>query len=248
MPSVSIVPAAYRLTFGDVTTQPARETVGALVLRFIGGTANAGPETDLSGNVNVPKLDPIIRSERIVQPSGEVSPRFQTIWQQSMEAIKAAFRGQQGQITDLATIVARLEAAEQKAAAAQEVANETAAADALAKSYREPSNILSASETGTITIAAHTLHYGDGTSVSLNSGTLPGWNAGDYVQVYYDDAGREGGAVNYQGTTAEIAQQGARHIVGGVKIPQPGEPPSGGQTPPPPGYVREPISGDRGEV
>lgn len=181
-----------------------------------------------------------MRQEKIVRPGGEVSTRFQIIWQRSMEAIEDAFRGQQGQITDLATIVARLEAAEQKAAAAQEVANETAAADALAKSYREPSNILSASEAGTITIAAHTLHYGDGTSVSLNAGSLTGWNAGDYVQVYYEDAGREGGAVTYQGTTAEIAQQGARHIVGGVAIPQPGQPPSGGQTRPPPGYVPPP--------
>lgn len=240
MPSVAVAPAPYRFTFGDVTTQPARETIGALAILFTGGSVSAGPESALSGEVAVPKLDRISRQEPITNPSRTAAQRFQLIWQRTMEAIEDAFRAQQAQIADLTTIVARLEAAEEKAAAAQEVANETAAADALAQSYREPSNILSASSDGSISIAGHTLHYGDGTSVSLDAGALSGWTPGDYVQVYYDDAGREGGAVSYQGTTGQIAQQGARHIVGGVTIPQAGEPPSGGVTQPPPGYVPPP--------
>lgn len=236
MPSVSPAPAAFAIDWGAVTTKPARETVGALVLAFTGGSVSAGPSSHLSGQVTVPKLDRIMRQERIVEKEA-ASQRFQLIWQRTMEAIEAAFGGQQGQITDLATIVARLEAAEAKADAAQTQAVATATEDSLAKSFPSPTNILSAASDGTITITAHTRVYGDGTSVAVNGGSLTGWSAGQFVQVYYDDAGRAGGAVAYQGTTAVIAQGGARHIIGGVTIPLAGEAPYDGFPPFPPGYV-----------
>lgn len=236
MPSVSITPAAFLIDWGAVTTKPARETVGAMVLAFLGGAVSAGPSSNLSDSITTPKLDRIMRQERITDKD-MASQRFQAIWQKTMEAIEAAFGGQQGQITDLATIVARLEAAEAKSDAALTQSAATATEDALAKSFPTPSNILSASSSGTITITAHTRVYGDGTSVAVNGGTLTGWTPGAYVQVYYDDAGRAGGAVAYQGTTSVIAQAGARHIAGGVLIPAAGEVPSDGASPYPPGYV-----------
>lgn len=236
MPSLSVTPATYALTWGDVTTEPARETIGALVLAFIGGTVSAGPSSSFS-SVTTPKLDRIMRQEAIVETARTATRRFQTIWQHTMEAIEAAFAGQQSQITDLATIVARLEATEAQANAAQAQAAATAQADALSKSYIDPLAALTATSSGTITISAHNRVYGDGSIVSLNGGSLPGWSSGDYVQVYYDDAGRAGGTVSYQGTTGVIAQQGARHIVGGVSIPAAGEVPSEGVPSFPPGYV-----------
>jgi hypothetical protein len=235
LPSASVTPAAFVLSFGDVTTQPARETIGALVLAFTGGQANAGPSSTFN-SVNVPKLDRIMRAETIVETARNASTRFQLIWQRTMEAIEAAFAGQQGQITDLSVIVARLEAAEAQASAAQAQSAATASSDALAKSYVEGLSI-SATSAGAITISAHTRVYGDGTSVSVNGGSLTGWSQGQYVQVYYDDAGKAGGAVAYQGTTAVIAQQGARHIVAGISIPVAGSPPTEGTPPLPPGYI-----------
>jgi hypothetical protein len=232
LPSVSITPAAFAIDWGAVTTKPARETVGAMVLRFTGGSVSAGPSTNLPSNV--PKLDRIMRQENIVE-GGRASKRFQLLWQQTMAAIEYAFTGQQAQINEL--MLARIEAAEAKADAAQSQATATATEDALAKSFPSPSNILSAASNGTITIAAHTRVYGDGTSVAVNSGTVSGWTPGQFVQVYYDDAGRAGGAVAYQGTTDVIAQAGSRHIVGGVAIPLAGSPTQDGFPPFPPGYV-----------
>lgn len=237
MPSLSVTPATYVLSWGDVTTQPARESIGALVLAFTGGTAVAGPSSNLSGSVTTPKLDRIRRQEELIKPDRTAATRLQRIWQRSMEAIEQAFAGQQSQITDLSTIVARLEAAEAQAAAAQAQAASTAAADALAKSFPSPTDVLSANSAGTITITAHTRVYGDGASVAVNGGSLSGWTQGQFVQVYYDDAGRAGGTVSYQGTVDVIAQAGARHIVGGVAIPLAGEVPVDGIPPFPPGYV-----------
>lgn len=238
MPSLSVTPAAFVLSFGDVTTQPARETIGALVLAFTGGQANAGPSSTFN-SVNVPKLDSQKRQIPIADVTNGkayVTVQEQLRQQSFKEAIERAFAGQQGQITDLSVIVARLEAAEAQASAAQAQSAATASSDALAKSYVEGLSI-SATSAGAITISAHTRVYGDGTSVSVNGGSLTGWSQGQYVQVYYDDAGKAGGAVAYQGTTAVIAQQGARHIVAGIAIPVAGSPPAEGTPPLPPGYI-----------
>jgi hypothetical protein len=237
LPSVSVTPAAYAIDWGAAATQPARETGGAMILVFTGGTVSAGPSSNLSDSITTPKLDRIMRQEKIIETGGTASGRFQLIWQRTMEAIESAFTGQQGQITDLSTIVARLEAAEAKADVAVAQSAATAAEDAITKSFPSPSTILSAASDGTITISAHTRVYGDGTSVAVNAGSTSGWAQGQFVQIYYDDAGRAGGAVSYQGTTDLIAQTGARHIIGGVAIPVAGLPAQDGFPPFPPGYV-----------
>lgn len=248
MPDV-VTPARLRWTGAALIDEPAFEFLTPARLRWTGALVSDGPTSNLSDSPNIPKLD----TQKRQIPIGEVrdgkvyvTAQEQNRQQNYRDAIQDAFRGQQGQITDLATIVARLEAAEAQAAAATAQAAETAAADALARSYIEPSDVLAASSAGEITITAHTRVYGNGASVSVNGGSLSGWAPGQFVQVYYDDAGRTGGAVSYQGTTDVIAQQGARHIVGGVAIPQPGQPASSGGTAPPPGYVR-PFETDQTE-
>jgi hypothetical protein len=237
VPNFSAAPAQLVIAGGTATFVPARFSATPAQLRIVGGTARFTIGAVANDSVTTPKLDRIMRQELIVEKSLNASQRFQLIWQRTMEAIEDAFGGQQGQITDLANIVARLEATEAKADAAVAQSASTAADDALAKSYPSPSTILSATSDGTITISAHTRVYGDGTSVSVNGGSVSGWPQGQFVQIYYDDAGRAGGAVAYQGTTEVIAQAGARHIVGGVPIPLSGEPPVEGEPPYPSGYV-----------
>ncbi len=117
---------------------------------------------------------------------------------------------------------------------------------AIVNSYTDPANVLTATyanTTGTITIAAHTRVYADGTSVAVDGGTITGLTADDLYYVFYSDPTRVGGAVVYQSslTATDAAQIGGIHSVGSVTIPDatstspstgtsggaPGVPPSG---------------------
>jgi uncharacterized protein YraI len=206
-------------------------------LTLVGGTAALGPTSNLAAAITTPKLDRIRRQEHIVEADDTASLRLQLIWQRTMEAIENAFEAIDVRDDDQDTVIARLEAAEALAASAKAESAATAAEDVLVRSYPNPSAVLTASNAGGITIAAHDRVYGDGTTVAVNSGSLSGYSPGDYVQVYYDDAARAGGAVNYQGTLDLVAQSGARHIVGGAPIPLAGEPPMSGFPPFPPGFA-----------
>src|SRR6478609_8962723 len=109
MPDV-VTPAELRWSGGTVLDEPAFDFVSAAILLWTGGTITDGPSSSLSDSPTTPKLDRIQRQETIVETNRVASQRFQRIWQTTMEAIERAFSGQQGQITDLATIVARLAA------------------------------------------------------------------------------------------------------------------------------------------
>lgn len=237
MPSTTQPLAPYRIAWASPRLSPERATAGPLTLRYTLGSGTSGPGTSIADLVAAPKLDRLTRSERIVNPDFTVSLRLQTIWQRTMEAIEASFAAQGGQITDLRAILLRIEAAEQKAEVARAQAAQTARDNALETSYPDPSNVLSAGAGGSITIAAHTRVYGDGSTAPVNAGFVSGFMPGDYVTVYYVDAARTGGAVMYQATTGLVAQKDATHIVGQVTIPQAGEPDSGGTAPTPPGYT-----------
>lgn len=154
-----------------------------------------------------------------------------------MEAIEAAFASLSGQVTDLSSIVAQIQAANDLAAAANASAVSAKSTIDIANSYTDPTSVMTATNSGAITIAAHSRIYGDGTIATVNSGSLSGYISGDYVTVFYDDAARTGGAVVYQGTTSAVAQTGSRHIVGQVTIPATGEPPATGTSPTAPGFI-----------
>lgn len=236
MPETVVTPAQLRWSGGVVATTPLRIDVATASLRWTGGFIVAGPGTGTNLSVTTPKLDRIRRLERIVEPSGVAAQRFQIIWQRSMEAIEGAFAALTQQVADNTALLNEIRATQAIAQAANANAAAVQSTVSLANSYVEPSSVLSASSDGTVTIAAHSRVYGD-TSVSVDGGSISGFAEGAFVQVYYDDAAREGGAVTYQGTTALVSQEGARHIVGGVTIPATGEPPSEGSGPKPPGYV-----------
>jgi hypothetical protein len=99
---------------------------------------------------------------------------------------------------------------------------------------------ISAADVGadvTVTIGAHTRSYGDGTSVSVNGGTVTGQPFSTLVYIYYDDTALAGGAVTYAATTSQAtaAQVNGRHLVGSVTTPANGAPPEVGDNPRPPG-------------
>lgn len=235
MPEAVVTPAQLRWSGGSVSTTPLRIDVATGSVRWSGGFVIAGPGTGSSLSVTTPKLDRIMRQERIVQ--GDMpSQRFQTIWQRSMEAIERAFEALTQQVAENTAITNELRAVLAVAQAADAKATSVQTTVSLANSYVDPSSVITADSDGTITIAAHTRYYGS-TGVAVDGGTVSGFGQGEFVQVYYNDAAREGGAVTYYGTTELIAQEGATHLVGGVIIPAMGEPPAEGTSPNPPGYA-----------
>ena len=131
--------------------------------------------------------------------------------------------------------------AQTAATTANNVATTVTAANAIATSYVTGLTLM-ASDAGTnvtVTISAHTRVYGDGTSVAVNSGTVTGRPYSTTQRIYYDDAGRAGGAVTYQATTVATvaAQTGSRHSVGAVITPASAGSPVNGKAVDPPGYA-----------
>jgi hypothetical protein len=72
--------------------------------------------------------------------------------------------------------------------------------------------------TASITVQAHTLHYGFG-SVSYNGGTISGLTPDVLYYVYADDPDFEGGAVSYSASTAgtSVVANNGRYYVGAIE-------------------------------
>lgn len=221
--------------------RPVRFSYAGATLTLGAGQVDIGPNLEtglLSGTV---RLDRLMRSVLITQ-TAPPTMQFQAFWQRHCEAIEAAFRAAQSQIDTLEQVVAGLQAAQQAAAQANQGVEMLSAGISLQSSRTDPvDGLLTGTSDGTVTIAAHSRVYTTGTTettVPVDGGSVSGFAQGAYVRVYYLDAAREGGAVTYQGTTAEVTQTGDTHVVGGVTIPQIGSPPASGEGTTPPGYVR----------
>ena len=119
------------------------------------------------------------------------------------------------------------------AANAATVANAREAA--LVNSYIIPNSVLTSTPT-TISVAAHTRYYTDGTSVSVSAGSVVATSPTNVDYVSYVDTARTGGAVTYLVTLTQPTQSGNTHVVGAVTIPAAGSS-SGGVGPRKPGYV-----------
>ncbi len=183
------------------------------------------------------KLDRMQRQASYYDAQGRPTAQMQLLWQRHCEALERFASATSTQIVDLNNLLAQILAANAIATAANATATQVQQASSLAGSYTDPVSVLSADNTGAVTIAAHTRRYLDGTSASVNGGSVSGFANGSYVTVFYDDAGREGGAVTYQGTTGAVSQEGNRHIVGSVSIPAAGDPPASGTSPTAPGFT-----------
>lgn len=173
-------------------------------------------------------------------PPGEFDyPSFQIWWQQVVEAVEAEVGAlEAADAANAAAIAAAAAAAAANAAAASANTAATAAqttadaiteADSLAKSFVTGTPpILSATDAGadaTINIGAHTRNYpqpdGSLVSVSVSAGSVTALAYDTYYFIYYVDAGRAGGAVTYLASeaSADAAQIGDTHCVGGIKTP-----------------------------
>lgn len=187
-------------------------------------------------------LSDLQQSLPVVDADGRPSPVF-------LRFINGAIRSLKNGVNSLIDVQNAVDAANAAAAAATmaAAASTSAAANAaaataattreqaLVNSYIEPDSVLGASRT-TITIAAHTRYYADGTSVAVSAGTVPASAPGDTDYVSYVDPTRAGGSVSYIASTMQPTQTGDTHVVGAVMIPPTGTA-TGGTGPRRPGFV-----------
>lgn len=192
------------------------------------------------------RLDRLLRFEKVANGDGTADFDFQAKWDKAMQEIENSVNAviDAQNAADAANAAAA--AADAAATAAQSAANnaQTAADDATAQTAIANSYVtgatVSATDAGasaTINITAHTRFYADGTSVSVNAGSLTGRSYSTLYYIYYDQASRAGGAVTYQSTTtaADAAQLGDRHVVGSVTTPAAAAPDTDGGIIEPPG-------------
>jgi hypothetical protein len=172
----------------------------------------------------------------IVDKNGLPTPYFKRLWDQQCTSIETVVNAQGGLIDAITAANAAADAANTAAAAANDTAQQVGADAALTNSYISPDSVLTCSTT-TITIAAHTRHYADGSSVAVNGGSVACSTATDIDYVYYNDSSMAGGAVAYlMSVGTQPAQVGGVHVVGAVTVPAVGTTP-GGKGPLLPGYV-----------
>lgn len=189
---------------------------------------------------NLPRLP---AGTKLVLPDGSSTIEFATFWDQFARVIEKIVEDLTTVDADLTAAIADIAAAQAAADAAQDTADTVQNNTNISLGFTEPFDTLTGSDVGataTISIAAHDRRYGDGTSVSVNSGSIMGLNFATPYWIYYDDPTRAGGAVTYvAATNAEDATPQAatgRHFVGAIKTPIDGganttngmAPPSGG--------------------
>lgn len=199
------------------------------------------------------RLDRLLKFERIANADGTVNGDFQSKWQRAMEEIENSVNAvidaqNAADAANAAAAAADAAAAAADAAAtaaqsaadnAQTAADDATAQTAIANSYVTGATVTAtdAGASATINITAHTRFYANGTSVSVNAGSLTGRSYSTLYYIYYDQASRAGGAVTYQSTTtaADAAQLGDRHVVGSVTTPAAAAPDTDGGIIEPPG-------------
>lgn len=239
MPSETITPASFAITWGEVVTEPARVTAGALALALTMGSVVAGPglSPGLTDDLQA-VTDTLFASEAIVDDQGRPTRRFQQIWQNTIEALVTVVTSQGGSISELQAIYAGINTAQSTASTAVQLGQTTERRRGHEGSYTSPVAVLSAASDGTVTIIAHQRFYLDDEEnpVSVDGGNVTGFAPGDNVTVYYADPARAGGAVSYQGTTSAVAQTGDTLVAGQVPIPEVGQPSQSGTSPTAPGW------------
>lgn len=226
MPSLTYTPGAITYSGGEFNPEPVRFNYTAGRLTLTGGSYDIGVNLSAADGDKLPRL----QRQQVYFEDGKATQEFQLRWQRAMERIEQRF-------TDIESVLVAIQAAQATATAAVQTANATQAAIGLTNSYTDPVGVLTASSAGTVTIAAHSRVYGDGSTATLNSGSVSGFAPGNYVTIYYSDPARAGGAVAYLGTTEAVAQTGDRHIVGTATIPAVGSVDSVGSSPTAPGWI-----------
>lgn len=96
-------------------------------------------------------------------------------------------------------------------------------------SHTNPTTVLTATDNGTtatVTVAAHTRVYGDGSTLSVASGTMPGLVSNTNYAFYYDDKTLANPKPTYIATTtigtAQAVAADGRHFLGVIITPPAG--------------------------
>jgi hypothetical protein len=176
---------------------------------------------------------------------------------EGLRSLNEAFRQQTGILNQIATILGitgDLETATQNAQTAANNANAAAAtAQGAAETVSSESALATSGTSGltitatdagssvTVAISGHTRIYGDGTTVAVSAGNIPGLSYSTTYYLYYLDASRAGGSVTFLASTSQsaAAQTGDTHSLGAVATPAAADPPVSGRPNLPPG-VQEP--------
>ena len=227
------VPLQLAVTTGTVATNREVDMLTPLGLHIAGGFVlnSLGTGSALS-QLDLAQLG---RLDRAILAKGFDSIEFQLRWQRLCEAIESAVNATNAQVNSNTAIIAALQAASAIAQAANDNASSVDTRTSIEGSYSDPTKVLTASGDGTITIAAHTRRYTDGTSASVSAGSVSGLTNETVYTVFYSDAAREGGVVTYQTSQFAVAQSGSVHVVGMVTIPASGQPANTGSSPAAPG-------------
>lgn len=200
-------------------------------------------DVELSVGADLAELTANLESNRLERQTsyfdnqGRPTTQMQLFWQQLLGSLTSILETIEGQVLNNQALLAQVKAAQDLASNANEVSNATRQEQSLGDSYVDPANVITAASDGTITIAAHSRVYGDGTSVAVDGATLTGHTPGSSPVIYYRDAAREGGAVAYEAAESNVAQTGDVHVVGAVTIPLAGQVDAQGNVVVPPGYV-----------
>jgi hypothetical protein len=175
------------------------------------------------------------QTEEIVDSNGRPTPRFLRFLNGTIRSLKNGVNS----LIDIqnATTAAQnaANAANIAAAAAGAAATASKRDTALINSWIAPASVISATPT-TITVAAHTRFYSNGTSAAVSGGTVATTGPSVVNYVSYVDVPRTGGAVTYVAGLTQPTQIGDTHVVGAVTVPSSGSS-GGGNGPPRPGQV-----------
>jgi len=172
---------------------------------------------------------------------------FERYWDEAMNSIETtlnailAIPAIEAALVDLDVATqAALDAADIANAAAESTTAEQSIVTSFPTGFTPP--LISADDTGLVTIANHIRRYGDpvlNPDVNITGGSFAsGGASGDIIRVYYDDATRGDTTPTFLFTTDPTpppVQGGSRHSVGAVEIPVSGT--QDGEGVNPPGYV-----------
>lgn len=114
MPSNIATPALFEYLGGSIRStriKPAR-------FRYTASSVTTSKSTPTTTAAEIPQLDRLRRFDKLMQ-GDQIDPRFQLIWQRTMEAIESAFEAVNRRVDEVA-IFARLSAAEALAEAAND--------------------------------------------------------------------------------------------------------------------------------
>lgn len=176
--------------------------------------------------LELPRLTPGLK---FTNPDGTTTLEAAVYWQQLLEAIEAHENTQDQLIADILAAQTAADAAQAAADTAQAGADEAALKLKIVGSATSPSVVLSATDAGadaTITIAAHTRVYGDGTTLAVAGGALTGLAYTTTYWIYYDDPTTADMTPTYIATTNAPTSQPnyvtGRHFVAKVTTPASG--------------------------